>query len=232
MMTEPDNRITVVIIDDHALFREGVRAILEAQDDLVVVGESGDSAGAVALVGRARPRVVLLDVEIPGDGATVTVNRLREVSPNSQIIILSMYDGPQLLQSMMAAGVRGYLLKSVHRQELVAAVRSARSNDARLILGVSRESLTQVQGASSGIVSDRELQVLELTANALSNQQIASRLSISEATVKRHLRNIFAKLGAVSRIDAVNKAAAASLIGIRRPVPPGIKPDPRPDDVP
>src|SRR5260370_68806 len=125
-MTERPDRISVAIVDDHALFREGVRGILEAQSDIVVVGEAGDSAGAVALATRARPRVVLLDVEIPGDDATMTVTRIHRASPNSQVIILSMYDGPQLLRSLVAAGIRGYLVKSVHRQELVAAGRSAR----------------------------------------------------------------------------------------------------------
>jgi DNA-binding NarL/FixJ family response regulator len=218
-MTEPADRISVAIVDDHALFREGVRGILEAQSDMVVVGEAGDSAGAVALVTRARPRVVLLDVEIPGDDATMTVTRIHRASPNSQVIILSMYDGPQLLRSLVAAGIRGYLVKSVHRQELVAAVRSARADDGKIILQVSRESLATVEEPRSGVLSERELEVLELTAQALSNMQIASHLGLREATVKRHLRNIFVKLGAVSRIDAVNKAVAAKLIVIRQDRP-------------
>jgi DNA-binding NarL/FixJ family response regulator len=224
-MTESGDRISVAIVDDHALFREGVRGILEAQSDMVVVGEAGDSAGAVALATRARPRVVLLDVEIPGDDATITVTRIHRVSPNSQVIILSMYDGPQLLRSLIAAGIRGYLVKSVHRQELVAAVRSARADNGTIILEVSRESLAHVQEHPVGVLSEREREVLELTAQALSNMQIASHLGLSEATVKRHLRNIFIKLGAVSRIDAVNKAVAAKLIVIRpdrpRPRPSG-----------
>ena len=218
-MTESADRISVAIVDDHALFREGVRGILEAQSDMVVVGEAGDSAGAVELATRARPRVVLLDVEIPGDDATITVTRIHRVSPNSQVIILSMYDGPQLLRSLIAAGIRGYLVKSVHRQELVAAVRSARADDGRIILEVSRESLAHVQEPVVGVLSQRELEVLELTAQALSNMQIASHLGLSEATVKRHLRNIFVKLGAVSRIDAVNKAVTAKLIVIRQDRP-------------
>jgi DNA-binding NarL/FixJ family response regulator len=215
-MTEPADRISVAIVDDHALFREGVRGILEAQSDMVVLGEAGDSAGAVALVTRTRPRVVLLDVEIPGDDAIMTVTRIHRASPNSQVIILSMYDGPQLVRSLVAAGIRGYLVKSVHRQELVAAVRSARTDDGRIILQVSRESLANVQESRSGVLSERELEVLGLTAQALSNMQIASQLGLSEATVKRHLRNIFVKLGAVSRIDAVNKAVAAKLIVTRQ----------------
>jgi DNA-binding NarL/FixJ family response regulator len=220
-MTQQEDRITILIVDDHSLVREGLREILEAQDDMTVVGEAGDSSSAIALVAEAKPHVVLLDVEIPGEDATTTVSRIRSLSPNTQVIILSMYDGPLLLRSLLATGIRGYLLKSVHRQELVAAIHNACSDDGQVVLAVSRESLAQAQTTSSDVLSDREREVLELTAQALSNTQIASRLSLTEATVKRHLRNIFVKLGAVSRIDAVNKAMAASLITVkdRPPVP-------------
>ncbi|MGA7808470.1 helix-turn-helix transcriptional regulator, partial [Bradyrhizobium sp.] len=117
-----------------------------------------------------------------------------------------MYEGPQLVQDLLAIGVRGYLLKSIHWQELVVAIRAVSADADRVVLGVSRESLRQVE-QKSGIemLSDREREVLHLVAQALSNSQIASRLSLTEATVKRHLRNIFVKLGAVSRLDAVNK---------------------------
>lgn len=206
------DRIRILIVDDHALVREGLREILEIQDDMTVVGEAGDSASAVKLAAGTRPHVVILDIEIPGDDVTVTVERIRSVSPGSQVIILSMYDGPHLLRSLLAAGVRGYLLKTVHRHDLVAAVRSAHSDQGRIVLEVSRESLAQANSPATDLLSQREREVLELTAQALSNIQIASRLGLTEATVKRHLRNIFVKLGAVSRIDAVNKAIAASLI--------------------
>ena len=124
-MTQPDERITILIVDDHALIREGLREILETQDDLVVVGQAGDSAGALAQAAERQPDVILLDIEIPGEEAAVTVGRIHECSPGSQVIILTMHDGPQLLQRLVAVGIRGYLLKSVSRQELVAAVRGA-----------------------------------------------------------------------------------------------------------
>jgi DNA-binding NarL/FixJ family response regulator len=123
------------------------------------------------------------------------------------VIILSMYEGPQLVQALLAAGIRGYLLKSIHWQELVVAIRAVHTDSDRVVLGVSRESLRYVQqGPPPGTLSARELEVLELVAQAFSNSQIASRLNLTEATVKRHLRNVFVKLGAVSRLDAVNKA--------------------------
>jgi DNA-binding NarL/FixJ family response regulator len=211
-MAGPSDVTTVMIVDDHALFREGLREILGTQEDMVVVGEAGSSEHAVSLAARTRPQVVLLDVEIPGEDVTTVVARIREFSPRTQVIILSMYDGPRLVQSLLAAGIRGYLLKSVHQEELLSAIRSAGEPDGRIVLAVSRESLGSIQGSQAGTLSEREREVLELTALALTNFQIATRLGLTEATVKRHLRNIFAKLGAVSRIDAVNKALAASLI--------------------
>jgi DNA-binding NarL/FixJ family response regulator len=203
-----------VIVDDHALFRDGLREILHAHEDMIVVGEASDSEGAVALAAEKRPHVVLLDVEIPGEDVTATAGRIRSLAPDSAIVILSMYEGPQLVKSLMRAGVRGYLLKSAHRQELVAAVRIVRHNRDRVVLSVSQESLAQVHGVSGCSLSEREREVLEMTAQALSNTQIAHRLGVTEATVKRHLRNIFIKLGAVSRLDAVNKAIVASVIAV------------------
>jgi DNA-binding NarL/FixJ family response regulator len=158
----------------------------------------------------------LLDVEIPGLEAGETVTRIRRLSPTTRVLILSMYDGPQLLRRLLSAGISGYLLKSVDRQTLVAGIRSIYTTPERLVLAVSRESLAQLQDHTDNILSVRELEILELVAQAFSNIQVANRLSITEATVKRHLRNIFAKLGAVSRIDAVNKAIAASIITRQR----------------
>jgi DNA-binding NarL/FixJ family response regulator len=201
-----------VVVDDHELVRHGVREILDAEDDMVVVGEAGDSRTAVELAVETRPDIVLLDVEILGDDVTTTVRRIRAQSPESAVVILSMFEGPRLLNNLLDAGVRGYLLKSATRQELVTAIRAVSGDDGRIVLAVSRESLSHVPGQSSETLSEREVGVLRLTAEGLSNAQIAGRLALTEATVKRHLRNIFAKLGAVSRIDAVNKAVAASLI--------------------
>lgn len=199
---------TILIVDDHALVREGLRGILDRQDDMRVVGEAGDSAVTLAMVSRHRPDVVLLDIEIPGDEVVTTVRRIRQCSPASRVIILSMYEGPQLVQALLTAGIRGYLVKSTHWQELVAAIRAVCADDDRVVLGVSRDSLRYTrQEVGAGTLSAREREVLQLVGEALSNSQIASRLSLTEATVKRHLRNIFVKLGAVSRIDAVNKAA-------------------------
>lgn len=205
-MPEERARITILLVDDHTLVREGLREILETQEDMSVVGDAADSNTAVALAEQMQPDIILLDIEIPGADATDTMRELRKCSPQSRIIILSMYEGPRLVQEALAAGARGYLLKSIHWQELAVAIRAIQSESDRIILGVSRASLAQVQQRPAlSALSGREREVLDLVAQALSNGQIASRMGLTEATIKRHLRNIFVKLGATSRLDAVNK---------------------------
>src|SRR5690242_1725978 len=197
-----------MVVDDHALVREGVCGILKTQEDLRVVGQAGDSATAVAPATEIKPDIVLLDIEIPGEEATVTVPQILDCSPQSRVIILSMHESPELVKAMLDAGVRGYLLKSTSWEELVVAIRAVVADGDRIVLGISRHSLRPAPSASGlSTLSEREREVLVLVGEALSNRQIAARLSLTEATVKRHLRNIFLKLGAVSRIDAVNKAA-------------------------
>jgi DNA-binding NarL/FixJ family response regulator len=201
----PEAPTRVALIDDHALFRDGVKQILQFEEDFRIVGEAADGDSGVEVVRRVRPDVVLLDVEMPGSHVTETAARIRQVSPETKIIILSMRDEPALVNRLVGLGVCGYLLKSVTRLELLTAVRGAARHPDQVILSVSRESLMSKDNPVPDTLSGREREVIELTAQAMSNSQIAARLNISEATVKRHLYNVFGKLGAVSRIDAVNK---------------------------
>ena len=127
-MNSQDDSITILIVDDHTLVREGLREILQTQDDMRVVSEAADSATAVALAAEEQPDIVLLDIEIPGGEATSTVSQIRNRSPKSDVIILSMYEGPQLVQALLTAGIRGYLLKSIHWQELVVAIRAVHAD--------------------------------------------------------------------------------------------------------
>lgn len=212
-MTQSTEAIKILLIDDHTLFCEALRTTLEIEDDFAVVAQAQSGTLAMQLVGEIRPDVVLMDAMMPGDSVTTRVSRIREASPATRVIILTMHDDPVLVQDLLQLGIRGYLLKSATRLELVAAIRAVHADEQRVVLSVSPASLTSTRTTGERErLSDREREVLLLVAQGLSNSQIATQLTIAEGTVKRHLRNTFTKLDAVSRIDAVNKALAASLI--------------------
>lgn len=215
-MTRPAGRLQVLLVDDHTLFREGLAELLSAEDDVNIVGKAGDSVTAVRLAGSKRPQVVLLDVEMPYHPVRITIRGIRRASPKTRILILTMHDDPTLVQEVLAAGAHGVLVKTATREELVCAVRAV-GYQGKTVLSVSRRSAAALAGPASNPLSPRELEVLKLVGQALSNAQIASQLFITEGTVKRHLTNIYGKLSAVSRLDAVNKAVAAQLI--RSPEP-------------
>ncbi|RKS09656.1 LuxR family two component transcriptional regulator [Nocardiopsis sp. Huas11] len=208
--------IRIVLADDHTLLREALREILLAEPDFAIVGEAGDGEAAVESVSRLAPDVVLLDVDMPRSQPVETARRLLRNSPRTSVIVLTMHDEPQLVKEMLQVGVSGYLHKGIGRRDLVAAIHQATREPRQVTMSVSRETIVSVGSNSTGPLSAREQEVLSLVAGALSNRQIATRLSITEGTVKRHLRNIFDKLGAESRMDAVNKVRAA---GARLPHP-------------
>jgi two-component system nitrate/nitrite response regulator NarL len=214
-MSGRTDQTRILLVDDHTLLRQALHDLLLTEDEFQVVGEAGNGDAAVALAAQTQPDVVLLDIEMPASEPLRTVRRLLHASPQSKVIILSMYDDLQLVRDMLAAGVSGYLHKSVSCPELVKAIRAAHGDDRRITISVSQEPAARVV-PPAGPLSAREREVLTLVAKAMSNRQIAGELSITEGTVKRHLRSIFGKLGAVSRIDAVNKATAAALIDGRR----------------
>jgi DNA-binding NarL/FixJ family response regulator len=206
----------VIVADDHTMFREALQEVLESHPDIDVVDTAGSADEAVARTARWRPDIVLLDVQMPGGDATATVRRLREVSAETRVVVLSMHDAPRLVHELLREGVSAYLHKSASREELLSTIGSIRADSSRVIVSVARTSLASGGNGPEEGLSDREREVLVLVAQALSNAQIATRLKISQGTVKRHLRNVFTKLGAVSRIDAVNKAVSGLLI-----TPPG-----------
>ncbi|KOX34880.1 hypothetical protein ADK67_02650 [Saccharothrix sp. NRRL B-16348] len=213
-----------MLADDHVILREMLRESLSAEPDFAVVADVGDGMALVSAAAELSPDVVLLDIDMPGIPAALTVQRLREVAPRTRVVVLSMYDTPAFVQDMLAQGVRGYLSKGVSRQHLVSVIRSTVRDGRSVQISVSPEAASIDRNEERETpLSRRERGLLELVAQALSNRQIAARLGITEATVKRHLHNIFAKIGAVSRIDAVNKAVDAGLISSAqapRPAPP------------
>jgi DNA-binding NarL/FixJ family response regulator len=209
-----EGTVRVIVVDDHTLFRQGLRELLSTDPQFMVVAEGASGAEAVTLAGEYRPDVILLDVEMPGPGAKTTIKLLRRVSPYTRIVVLTMHDDSTLVHELLEGGASAYLVKTIVREELIAAVRSVTRSQSNVLLSVSRETIEGLDRhrPEGGPLTSRELDVLRLLAQAMSNAQIASRLFITEGTVKRHLTNIYAKLGAVSRVDAIRKAVAARLI--------------------
>jgi NarL family two-component system response regulator LiaR len=204
-MTEP---ITVLIVDDHQVVRQGVRAFLESQPDIAVVGEAESGEVAAQLAAEHAPDVVLMDLLMPGmDGITAT-QQVKQVSPRSQVIVLTSYHQDEHIFPAIRAGALSYLLKEASPQELVEAVRKAARGEAVLHPRVAARLVQELHGARHDIdhplttLSDRELDVLRLIADGLSNAEIAKRLVISEKTVKSHVSNILGKLHLVDRTQA------------------------------
>lgn len=205
--------VRILVADDHTLLRQSLCELLRAQPGFDVVAQAGDGPSTLRAAVTHHPDVVLLDVEMPQHDVTDIVRRLLGIDPRLRVIVLSMYDDARLVQELINVGVRGYLHKSVSRESLISAIQGVTDDQPVVTVSVSRTSLAApAPPDSSQALSARELEVLNFVAAAKSNRQIASHLGITEGTVKRHLRNIFGKLDAVSRIDAVNKAAAMSLI--------------------
>jgi DNA-binding NarL/FixJ family response regulator len=205
--------ISVVLVDDHTLFREGVAELLTSEETFHVVAQGSDGVEALSLVTEHRPDVVLVDVEMPGPGARATVSRLRQEHPATRIVVLTMHDKPELVRELLSQGASAFLVKTITRLELIAAVRSVVTSRDNVLLSVSRRTINRLDDPPpNAVLSARELEVLRLAALAMSNAQIGKRLLITEGTVKRHLTNIYIKLGATSRVDAIRKATAARLI--------------------
>lgn len=223
----PRGGATVLLVDDQALLRETLSQMLESEPDIDVVGGTGDDDVAVSIAVEERPDVVIVDAAHPG-AVVARLERLRGASPRSRLIVLSVYEHPALVREVLARQVSGYLTKNTSREELLAAIRSVVDNPDRVVLSLSRNGLSTLHDRSECALSRREVEVLEKVAEGMSNRQVAVRLAITEATVKRHLRSVFDKLGAVSRTEAVNKARSALLIvpAVTAPVaePPGRRP--------
>jgi len=207
-MTAPGPR-TLIVVDDHTLFRQALAHMLDAEKSFTVLAQGSSTTDAIELSARHRPDIALLDVEMPGPHIGDAIRQIGVVSPATRIAILTMHDQADLIRSLIDSGASAYLAKNIERDHLVAALESVYAQGT-VHLSISRESLLSDTAHSS--LTDRELEVLRCVALALSNSQIGAALHITEGTVKRHLTNIFAKLDAVSRLDAVRKAQAARLL--------------------
>lgn len=202
--------VRVVIADDHAMFRGGIKEMLSTADDIEVVGEAGDGEKAVAVVAEQAPDVILLDVEMPVVGAEEAMGRMLEVSQPPKVVIVTMHDEPRLVRRLIGRGASAYLLKSATLEELISAVRNAaaspRSPDENEdVLVIPRSVLENLDEEADGL-SRREVEILLQVVRGMSNRQIAASLYLSEATVKRHLANIYSKTQVNSRSELSHMA--------------------------
>jgi DNA-binding NarL/FixJ family response regulator len=203
--------IRIVIAEDHAVVREGTRQLLEREPDLEVVGEAPDGAQAVALVEKLSPDVALMDVSMPVMSGLEATRRIKEIRPNTAVLILTGYDDDQYVFALLGAGAAGYLLKDVPSAEVVRAVRLVHAGEPVLHPAIARKVLSRfAPGGQAGdsprdgdALTERELDVLRLAACGLSNAEIADRLALSIRTVQVHLTHVFAKLNVGSRTEAV-----------------------------
>lgn len=211
--------ITVLLVDDHKLVRQGVRAFLETLPGIVVVGEAGSGEEAVALLGEQVPDVVLMDLIMPGGMDGVEATRLiRRASPHTQVIVLTSYHEDEHIFPALRAGALSYVLKDIGPLELADAVRKAATGEAVLHPRVAARVIREIQGARTDApnpfadLTDRELELLRLIADGLSNADIAARLVISEKTVKGHVSNILSKLHLADRTQAAVYAWREGLV--------------------
>ena len=209
--------IHVLVVDDHPVVRQGLVAVLDDQPDLDVVGAAGSAEEAIDLVGRSRPDVVLLDLELPGIDGVAAIPRLLERSPETRVLVFTAYDTDERVLGAIRAGARGYLLKGAPVQEIVGAIRVVQAGGSQLEPRVAARLLSEVSAPrrSAGLLSERERQVLRLVAAGLPNKQIARSLAITERTVKYHVTQILTKLGAENRAQAVALAVQRGLLETR-----------------
>jgi len=207
--------IRVMLVDDHALVREGTRDLLEREEDLEVVAEAADGIEAVELADKHRPDVIIMDIAIPRLNGIDATRQIKALHPTIAVLVLTAYDNDQYIFALLEAGAAGYLLKDIRMHELVQAVRAVYSGESVLhpvvarkvvdhFVDSAREPAAAARNEPAGDhLTGRELEVLELAGKGMTNREIADALTISTRTVQVHLSNVFAKLGVGSRTEAV-----------------------------
>ncbi|MEU3274547.1 response regulator transcription factor [Saccharomonospora sp. NPDC006951] len=204
--------ISLLVVDDHPIVRDGLRGIFTTEHGFAVVGEAGDGAEAVALAQQARPDVVLMDLRMPGMGGVTAIGELARLGNPARVLVLTTYDTDSDVLPAIEAGATGYLLKDSPREELFRAVRAAARGEAVLSPAVASRLIGRVRAPAEEPLSKREIEVLGLIANGCTNKEAAKRLFISEATVKTHLLHAYAKLGVKDRAAAVAVAYQRGLL--------------------
>ncbi|WP_067820220.1 response regulator [Actinomadura kijaniata] len=198
--------ITLLIVDDHPVVRDGLRGMFAATTGFTVLAEAADGREAVALADRLRPDVVLMDLRMPGGGGVEAITELTRRGLPCKVLVLTTYDTDADTIPAIEAGATGYLLKDAPRDELFTAVRAAAEGRTVLSPAIASRLVSRVRDPRDRSLTARELEVLRLVARGTSNPEIATELFISEATVKTHLTHIYAKLGVKDRAAAVATA--------------------------
>jgi NarL family two-component system response regulator LiaR len=200
--------ISVLLVDDHSMVREGVRAFLVTQPDILVVGEAGSGEEAIKLAEQHVPDVVLMDLIMPNMDGVEATRRVKQVSPRSRVVVLTSYHEDEHIFPALKAGALSYILKDLSAEELASAVRKAAAGEAVLHPRVAARVIKELQGRREDSLnpftelSERELEVLKLIADGMSNAEMAAKLVLSEKTIKGHVSNILSKLHLVDRTQA------------------------------
>jgi len=212
------DKISVFIADDHELVRYALRTLLEAEPDIEIVGEAGDSEGAIAGCTEAQPDVLLLDLRMPGVGGVEVCRECRMSSPETAVLVLTSFDEDEEVFGVLAAGASGYILKDSRAERVVAATRSVAQGQSVFDTSVANRIISGRKQPRHGLdpdsesLSDREMEVLQLMAKGHSNKEIGRALWIGETTVKTHVTHILRKLGVADRTQAVLVALKAGLV--------------------
>ena len=214
--------LRLLLVDDHALFRDGLISLLSYQDDFTVVGEAEDAESALAQARALEPDIVLMDIELPGENGVNATQRLKAEMPSVTVVILTAHDDSQILFEAIKAGAQGYLVKNARSRELVDQLRGLARGEAAISRRIAARILEEVRGQTEPFgpeeaLTAREMEVLDLVAARLSNAEIAQRLVVSEHTVKNHMKSILGKLHLHSR----HQAAAYGVGRGWLPRPPG-----------
>jgi DNA-binding NarL/FixJ family response regulator len=216
------NKIKVLLADNHTLFREGTRSLIEQETDMEVVGEAGDGAETIKLVTERHPHVVLMDIAMPKVNGIEVTSQIKADFPATAVLILTDYDNDQYIVALLEAGAAGYLLKNVSGADLVNAIHAVHAGESVLHPAIAHKIFSrlgsngrQTQDTAQGInISEREMEILKLAARGMSNQNIATQLYLSHRTVQAHLANIFRKMDVGSRTEAVLKAMRKGWLGL------------------
>ena len=212
----PEDQISVLLADDHTMFREGLADLLASYGGMRVVGSTLNGEEALALAEEQRPDVVIMQVQIPFQKAKDILVRMRRVSPSPKVIIVTMFENPRYLRELMSLGASAFLVKTGSTRHLIGAIRAAvfDPKGENVVVGMPREMLKETRGGSGGMLTARELEILLLAARGLSNSEISENLHLAEATVRRHLANTYSKMAVNSRAEATRMALREEWITI------------------